>query len=90
MMVWIIIIYVVIINLVTFFLFGEDKRRAKKKKWRIPEKVLFVLAAVGGSVGAIAGMWTFRHKTKHWYFVYGMPAILAAQLLIVWIAVRGI
>ena len=90
MMVWIIIIYVVIINLVTFFLFGEDKRRAKKKKWRIPEKVLFVLAAVGGSVGAIAGMWAFRHKTKHWYFVYGMPAILAAQLLIVWIAVRGI
>ncbi|MBO6017351.1 MAG: DUF1294 domain-containing protein, partial [Oscillospiraceae bacterium] len=50
----------------------------------------FVTAALGGSIGAMAGMWLFRHKTKHKTFVYGMPAILAAQLLIVWVAVRGI
>ena len=89
-MVQIILVYFFIMSLLTCFLFAEDKRRAKRKKWRIPEKAFFVLAALGGSVGAIIGMWAFHHKTKHWYFVYGMPAILAAQLLIVWIAVRGI
>ncbi len=89
-MVQIILVYFVIMSLLTFFLFAEDKRRAKRKKWRVPEKAFFVLAALGGSVGAIVGMWVFHHKTRHWYFVYGMPAILAAQLLIVWIAVRGI
>ena len=82
-MVWIIISYFIIISLVTFFLFAEDKRRAKKKKWRIPEKVLFVLAAIGGSVGAIAGMWIFRHKTKHWYFKFGMPIIILLQAVLV-------
>ena len=73
-----------------FFLFGVDKRRARQNRWRIPEKTLFVLAALGGSVGAIAGMWVYHHKTRHWYFKYGMPAILLAQLVIVWVAVRGI
>lgn len=71
------------------------KRRRKPEpargmKRRIPEKTLFVAAAIGGSIGAMAGMWLLRHKTKHWYFVYGMPAILLLQLLIAWIAVRGI
>ncbi len=64
--------------------------RGDRLKQRIPEKTLFVTAAIGGSVGAILGMWLFHHKTKHWYFVYGMPAILAGQLLIAWIAVKGI
>lgn len=73
---------------------GKGKRssagRAETEKQRIPEKTLFVTAAIGGSIGAMLGMWIFRHKTKHWYFVYGMPAIFAAQLLIAWVAVRGI
>ena len=90
MAVWIILVYFIVISLLTFFLFWDDKRRAKKKRWRIPEKTLFVCAAIGGSVGAIAGMWIFHHKTRHWYFKYGMPAILAAQLVIVWVAVRGV
>ena len=63
---------------------------AKPMKRRIPEKTLFVAAAIGGSIGAIAGMWICRHKTQHWYFVYGMPLILLVQLLITWIAVKGI
>ena len=63
---------------------------ARPMKRRIPEKTLFVAAAVGGSIGAMAGMWTLSHKTRHWYFVYGLPAILLLQLLIAWIAVRGI
>ena len=67
-------------NLLAFALMGIDKRRARKHLRRIPERTLFLSAILGGSVGAIAGMWTFRHKTKHWYFVYGMPLILLAQL----------
>ena len=62
---------------------GVDKARARKRSWRIPESTLFVLAIIGGSVGSIAGMYIFRHKTRHWYFVYGMPAILFIQILIV-------
>ena len=72
----------------------KAKRRRKPepvraKKRRIPEKTLFVAPAIGGSIGAMAGMWLLRHKTKHWYFVYGMPLILLVQLLIAWIAVGG-
>ena len=80
----VILVWLVGINLLAFGMMYADKRRAKTKKQRIPEKTL------GGSIGAMAGMWAFRHKTKHKIFVYGMPAILAAQLLIVWVAVRGI
>ena len=73
----------------------KAKRRRKPEpvkpmKRRIPEKTLFVVAAVGGSLGASAGMWSCHHKTKHWYCVYGMPAILLLQLLITWVAVKGI
>ena len=73
--------YLLIINLVALFLMWDDKRRAKKTNARrIPEKTLFLSAILGGSIGAIAGMQLFRHKTKHWYFVIGMPAILIAQV----------
>ena len=59
----------------------RDKRLAKKENARrIPEKTLFLSALLGGSIGAIAGMYRFRHKTKHWYFVVGMPAILILQI----------
>lgn len=80
------IIYLIIINIVTFFVFGIDKKKAKKSKWRTPEKILFLLSAAGGSVGALAGMYTFRHKTKKPEFKFGIPAILVVQIaLILWI-----
>lgn len=75
--------YVVIMNIVAFCAMGIDKWKAKKRKWRIPEATLFILAALGGSIGAIAGMYTFRHKTKHRSFVWGMPAILIAQIILI-------
>ncbi|MBE5891842.1 MAG: DUF1294 domain-containing protein [Lachnospiraceae bacterium] len=80
---WIIIIYLAAINLVGFTLMGVDKRRAVKGAWRISEAALFLAAVLGGSIGSILGMRVFRHKTKHWYFKYGMPAILLAQIALV-------
>ncbi|OUP22591.1 hypothetical protein B5F29_00925 [Lachnoclostridium sp. An196] len=59
---------------------GLDKRKARKNLWRIPEKTLFLSAILGGSAGAIAGMYVFHHKTRHWYFVIGMPLILVIQI----------
>ena len=71
----------VLVNLIAFCLMWSDKRRAKRPgKRRVPEKVLFLSALLGGSAGALLGMYTFRHKTRHWYFVWGMPLILLAQL----------
>ena len=77
----ILIVYLLIMNLIGFILMGTDKKKAKSGAWRIPEKTLFLPAILGGSIGAIAGMQVFRHKTKHWYFKYGMPAILILQLI---------
>ena len=74
-------IYLIIVNAVAFLLMHADKRKAKKKQWRIPEKVLFGSAIIGGSIGAILGMYTFRHKTKHTSFVVGMPVILILQII---------
>ncbi len=86
---YVIIGYLILINLVTVIVFGVDKRKAINHKWRIPEKTLFLLAIIGGSIGAIAGMYTFRHKTKHWYFVVGMPLILIIQLAVAfWLITR--
>ena len=73
------ILYLVVINIVAFAMIGIDKKKAIQKKWRIPEAHLFLSAVLGGSLGAILGMRCFRHKTRHWYFVIGMPAILVAQ-----------
>ena len=82
----VLLIYLAVINLLTFIVYGADKRRARKGKWRVPEKTLFLLPLLGGSIGALLGMRVFRHKTKHWYFVWGIPAILLAQIaLAVWI-----
>lgn len=79
----ILLIYLACINAFGFLLMGIDKRKAKKNMWRIPEATLFVVALIGGSIGSIIGMYTFRHKTKHLTFVIGMPAILAIQVLVV-------
>ena len=74
-----IVIYLAVMNLAAFLAMGTDKFRAKNAARRIPERSLFLLAAVGGSVGAILGMFAFRHKTKHLSFRIGLPAILAVQ-----------
>ena len=74
------VIYLLAVNLWAFALMGIDKRRAKKDAWRIKEKSLFLPVLLGGGVGGILGMKTFRHKTKHWYFRFGFPAILILEL----------
>ncbi len=78
----VIAIYLAAVNAVGFILMGIDKSKAKRRKWRIPETTLFLVAAIGGSLGSWLGMYTFRHKTKHRYFVWGMPAILLLQLIV--------
>ena len=76
-------IYLLAVNLLLFALMGIDKWKAKRGAWRIPEKTLFLTAALGGSVGGILGMKVFRHKTRHNSFKYGFPAILLAQLAVI-------
>lgn len=75
--------YLVIINIVTFCLYGIDKAAAVKEKWRIPNRVLLGLAAVGGSIGAWAGMYTFRHKTQKWYYTITVPVMLFLQITLI-------
>ena len=68
------------VNVIGFFLMGADKVKAKRRRWRIPEKMLLLPALLGGTPGVIAGMKAFRHKTRHGTFQYGLPALLAAQI----------
>jgi len=83
MKVYIVILgYLLLVNLIGFIMMGVDKRKAIKQAFRIPESTLFIVALIGGSIGSIIGMHTFRHKTRHWQFVYGMPIILILQILI--------
>lgn len=79
---YILIIYLVIINITSFVIMGIDKKRARNKEWRISEATLFATALLFGSLGSNIGMKYFRHKTKHWYFVVFMPLILIVQVLI--------
>ena len=78
-----VLIYLLLINLVGFFAMGIDKYKAKKNKWRIPEAVLFLFAFLWGSIGTTLGMHVFRHKTRHWYFKFGMPLILILQIALI-------
>lgn len=84
----ILIIYIIIINIITFSVFGIDKLKAVKDKWRIPEKVLFLLSIVGGSVGGLLGMYTFRHKTQKPAFRFGIPSILIVQIVLIYFIMR--
>lgn len=77
----VLVLYYLLVNLLGFYAMYTDKLRAKKRAFRIPEATLFAIAIIGGSIGCILGMYTFRHKTRHWHFVYGMPAILVLQIL---------
>jgi uncharacterized membrane protein YsdA (DUF1294 family) len=76
-------IYLLILNILGFAFMGIDKRRAIRSAFRIPEATLFAIAILGGSIGSILGMHLFRHKTKHWYFLFGMPIILILQIALV-------
>lgn len=78
-----ILLYLLAVNLLLFAVMGIDKYKAKHQLWRIPERTLFVLAAIGGSLGGILGMRLFHHKTLHPQFRYGFPAILILQLILV-------
>ena len=75
-----ILAYLLIVNAAAFLLMLIDKIKAKKNRWRIKESTLMLSAAIGGSIGALAGMYTFRHKTLHRKFTIGIPAILVLQI----------
>ncbi len=75
-----VVLWLVAVNGLGFLMMGLDKWKARRGAWRIPEKTLFIAALLGGTVGVIAGMQTFRHKTRHRKFKYGLPALLALQL----------
>ena len=77
-----IIIYLIVINLIGFYMMWSDKRRAKWGKWRIPEQTLFIVTSLGGGIGTIAGMYTFRHKTKKLKFTIGLPTILILEIIL--------
>ena len=76
-----ILLYLLIINLIGFFMMWSDKRRAKWGKWRIPEQTLFIVTALGGGIGTITGMYTFRHKTKKLKFTIGLPALVILEIV---------
>ncbi len=76
-----ILLYLLVINIFGFFIMWLDKRKAKKGSWRIPEKTLFIVTALGGGIGTIAGMYTFRHKTQKLNFVIGFPFITILEII---------
>ena len=82
----ILIAWLILTNITAFLMFGIDKLKAKADKWRISEKALFIVAIIGGGVGAFLGMQVFRHKTKHTKFVVGIPVIMVVQIaILVWL-----
>lgn len=81
--------YLIVMNLIGFTIMGMDKSKAKRHAWRIPEKILFLCSLLGGSIGTWAGMYAFRHKTKHWYFVIGMPFVFFVQIVLAVVVLHG-
>lgn len=84
----IILIWLLFLTLLTFIICGWDKFAAGKQMRRVPEKAFFLLSVLGGSIGMYAGMLTFRHKTQHWYFKFGIPAIIVAQTALALVILR--
>lgn len=76
-----IIIYLILINIIGFFIMFLDKQKAKKGRWRIPEKTILIITLLGGGIGTISGMYTFRHKTKKLKFTIGLPTILICEII---------
>ncbi len=87
-MIWLILIYTAVMSLIAFAAFGIDKYKAKTNRWRISEKTLFLLALLGGGVGAYLGMKVFHHKTRHKQFAIGLPLIMIIQLGLIAFLVR--
>ena len=77
-----IIIYLISINIIGFFIMWLDKQKARKGSWRIPEKTLFIITAIGGGIGTTAGMYVFRHKTKKLNFIIGLPFITILEIIL--------
>ena len=75
--------YLIVINIVTFLVYGIDKRKAKQGSWRISEAILLILAVIGGSIGALLGIKVWHHKTMHKKFKYGVPTILIIQIILI-------
>ena len=75
-------IYLLVINLIGFFIMGIDKYKAKRNRWRISEQTLFFVTFLFGGIGTILGMYVFHHKTQKWYFKYGFPTILILEIVI--------
>ena len=87
----VVLAYLLVMTIVGLIIMKSDKAKAEKNKWRIKEATLFLISAIGGSLGTWAGMYLFRHKTKHWYFVVGMPLILILHIaLLVFLFSKGI
>lgn len=83
MLIKIIALAIAVMNVLAFALMGIDKHRAKAGKWRIKEATLFLVTGLFGGLGGTLGMFVFRHKTKHWYFKLGFPALLVAQVILI-------
>lgn len=87
----ILLIYTAVINIYGFSLMYADKQNSIKKQWRVPEKKIFIISLLLGSLGTYAGMIIFHHKTRHWYFKYGIPIIITLQFLaIIYLNYRGL
>lgn len=78
----ILLVYLLLVNVAAFAMYGIDKRKAMRDQWRIPEKTLLLVALIGGSLGAFAGMQVFRHKTKHWKFILGVPVCMILHVVL--------
>lgn len=85
---YLLLIYLAAINLAGFLIMGVDKKRAIRHAWRISEASLFLTALAGGALGCTLGMHFFHHKTRHWYFRYGLPAIFLAQAALLFLLLR--
>lgn len=87
----IVLVYLAIMTIIGLVIMKVDKVKAQKQAWRVKEATLFLVSLLGGSLGTWAGMYIFRHKTKHWYFVIGMPLIFFGHVaLLVWLFLQGI
>lgn len=83
------LLYLLVVNLAALWVMGADKARARRGRWRISEKALFLPALLGGALGGVVGMRLFHHKTRHWYFRWGFPLLLVLQAgALSWLAVR--
>ena len=90
MLIKIIALAIAVMNVLAFALMGIDKHRAKAGKWRIKEATLFLVTGLFGGLGGTLGMFAFRHKTKHWYFKIGFPALLVVQVILICVGMKSL